>query len=83
MDAGWWIGAALIALAATIFFWPTWFKAYVRHKRRTNPDYSRASGLGVFDEIWHPHARNASQIREIEKELPQSPPLPGDPLRNP
>jgi hypothetical protein len=83
MDGGWWIALLVIAAAATIFFWPAWFKAHVRRKRAADPGYSRAAGLGVFDEIWHPHANKASHILEIEKEVPAPPPLPGDPPRQP
>ena len=81
MDVGLLALIGILALAATVFAWPALFRASVRRKKRNDPSYSHRSGLGVFDEIWHPHANNASQIIEIEKEVPAPPPLPGDPHR--
>ncbi len=36
-------------------------------------------GFGVIDEVFHPAAANARDIREIEAILPAPTPLPGDP----
>lgn len=36
-------------------------------------------GFGVFDEVFHPDAKNAREIQEAEAILPAPTPLPGDP----
>jgi hypothetical protein len=75
---------ALVVFMMLIIIWPFWCREEIRRKRAKDPTYRPASSLGIFDEIYRPDAHAASQIHEIESELPAPAPLPGDkPNRTP
>ncbi|GAB2568181.1 hypothetical protein [Leucobacter ruminantium] len=53
----------------------------VRDRRRRRREGSMLSGMiSVFDQAFHPEAARASEIREIQRELPAEAPSPGDPI---
>lgn len=63
---------AIVALLATIG---------VSDRRRRRKDGSVLSGMvGTFDEAFHPEAARATEIREIQRELPAENSTPGDPI---
>jgi len=70
------IGA--LAVCALLLLWPLWFKAETRAKRRKNPGYNPPNVMGILDELYHPDAHQASQIQEVQRELPAPAPTPGD-----
>ena len=56
---------------------------WVADKRRAKRQGGKTaiSGIvGTFDEAFHPEAARATEIREIQQELPAEAPAPGDPL---
>jgi hypothetical protein len=71
---------AIAAFALSMFFWPRMFRWDTQRKRAKDPRYIPPRVFGVFDEIYHPDAHAASQIQEVEREIPAPAPLPGDPL---
>ncbi len=53
----------------------------VNDRKRRRKDGSVLSGIvGTFDEAFHPEAARASEIREVQRELPAEAPTPGDPI---
>lgn len=63
---------AIVILIATI-------GVFDRRRRRNNR--SVLSGMvGTFDEVFHPEAARAAEIREVQRELPAENATPGDPL---
>jgi len=76
---------ALIGLgifAATMAFWPAWFRAEVRRKREKDPRYIPPTGLGVFDEIYRPATYAAVQELKVERRKTDPAPAPGEPRTN-
>jgi hypothetical protein len=69
---------ALVVVMALIVVWPFWYRAEIRRKRAKDPTYRPPYLMGIMDEIYRPDSHAASQIHEIERELPAPPPLPGD-----
>ncbi|HEY1529694.1 MAG TPA: hypothetical protein VGF80_02695 [Galbitalea sp.] len=65
----------------SIFFWPALLRWDTARRRRRDPRYIPPSGLGVFDEIYHPSAFESSQVQELDRQIPAPAPLPGDPHR--
>lgn len=64
--------AAIVILIATIGFFD---------RKRRRKDGSVLSGMvGTFDEVFHPEAARATEIREVQRELPAENSTPGDPL---
>lgn len=53
-----------------------------RHdRRRRHTDGSALSGMvGTFDEVFHPEAARATEIREVQRELPAENSPAGEPL---
>jgi len=70
------IGA--LAVCTLLLLWPLWFKLETRAKRRKNPGYSPPNVMGILDELYQPSAHQASQIQEVQRELPAPAPSPGD-----
>lgn len=67
------LGAFAVLLAAV-------WQVDMRRKKRGS--YRAMSGvMGTFDEVFHPEAARATEIREIQQELPADAPAPGEPLR--
>ncbi len=54
---------------------------YLDSRRRKRGDKTLGGVFGAFDEVFHPEAANAAEIREIQEELPAPSPLAGDPIR--
>lgn len=53
----------------------------VSDRRRRRKNGSVLSGMvGTFDEVFHPEAARATEIREVQRELPAENSTPGDPL---
>ena len=51
------------------------------NRKRKRPSGSATSGvLDSFDEVFHPEAAKAMEVREIQHELPTEAPAPSDPL---
>jgi hypothetical protein len=74
---------ALVAFMALVVAWPFWYRAEIRRKRAKDPKYRPPSMMGIMDELYHPDAHAATQIHEIEREIPAPAPLPGDKARIP
>lgn len=52
-------------------------------RKRRRKDGSVLSGMvGTFDEVFHPEAARATEIREIQRELPAEDSTPGDPIES-
>lgn len=69
--------AVIAAVVALLTF------VWVADKRRTKRQGGKTaiSGIvGTLDEAFHPEAARATEIREIQQELPAEAPAPGDPL---
>jgi hypothetical protein len=66
MDVGLILVISIGVLAATIFAWPVWFRAWVRHRRKSDPRFIPPLGLGVFDEIYRPATYAATQEQKQE-----------------
>lgn len=50
-------------------------------RRRRRKDGSVLSGMvGTFDEVFHPEAARAAEIREVQRELPAEDSAPSDPF---
>ena len=66
--------AAVTALLITV--------GLIDHRRtKRRGGRSPVSGMvGSFDEVFHPEAARAAEIREVQQELPADAPSPGDPL---
>lgn len=70
--------AAIIAVVLLLVF------VGVNDRRRRRKDGSVLSGMvSTFDDAFHPEAARATEIREIQRELPAEAPTPGDPLESP
>lgn len=67
MDAGLIAVIGLGVFAATLAFWPLWFRAWVRHKREADPRFIPPTGLGVFDEVYRPATYAATQEVRVER----------------
>lgn len=53
-----------------------------RRRRGRESGRSATSGIvGGFDQVFHPEAAHAAEIREVQKELPAEAAQPGDPIR--
>lgn len=53
----------------------------VHDRRRRRKDGSVLSGMvGTFEEAFHPEAARATEIREVQRELPAENSTPSDPL---
>lgn len=51
-------------------------------RRKKRGEHTAMSGVvGTFDEVFHPEAARAMEIREVQQQLPEEAPTPGDPLR--
>ena len=72
------IVAGVVVFAVLLLAWPVWFKLETRAKRRKNPGYNPPNVMGILDELYHPDAHQASQIQEVQRELPAPAPTPGD-----
>ena len=52
-------------------------------RRKKRGEHTAMSGVvGTFDEVFHPEAARAMEIREVQQQLPDEAPIPGDPLRH-
>lgn len=53
-----------------------------RRTRRLGKSGSATAGaVGGIDDVFHPEAARASEIREVQRELPAEAPVAGDPFR--
>lgn len=69
----------IVIVAVTVLLVAVGVIDHRRTKRRGGR--SPVSGLvGTFDEVFHPEAARAAEIREVQQELPADAPTPGDPL---
>ncbi|MBK0421577.1 hypothetical protein JD292_05775 [Leucobacter sp. CSA2] len=77
----------VVALAAfAMLLLSVW--QFDRRRRRQESQGAGGSGgsaaAGIFgscDEVFHPEGARASEIREIQRELPAEAAVPGDPIR--
>jgi hypothetical protein len=67
MDAGLLALIAIGLFALSLAFWPVWFRAWVRHKRTSDPRFIPPSGLGIFDEVYRPATYAATQELKAER----------------
>lgn len=67
MDAGLLAIIAIGVFAASMAFWPLWFRAWVRHKREADPRFIPPTGLGIFDEVYRPATYSATQELKVER----------------
>ncbi len=52
----------------------------IDHRRKKHGEHRAMSGvIGTFDEVFHPEAARAMEIREMQQQLPDEAPTPGDP----
>ncbi len=65
--------AGIVALLALVW--------YLDSRRRKRGDKTLGGVFGAFDEVFHPEAAKAAEIREVQEELPAPSPLAGDPIR--
>ena len=79
MDTGLIAIVAVGVFAATLAFWPMWFKAEVRRKKAKDPRYMPPTGLGIFDEIYRPATHAAIQQQKQEARKTDEAPAPGEP----
>ncbi len=73
--------APLVALGVfmvLVVLWPFWYRVHIRRRRAKDPKYQPPQLMGIMDELYHPDAHAATQIHEIQRELPAPAPLPGD-----
>jgi hypothetical protein len=74
----WILLAVLVLWIATMFAWPSWYRAYTRQKRAADSRYTPPHVMGIFDELYHPDAHAAAQYQEAQAIVPAPAPLPGD-----
>ncbi|GAA1613093.1 hypothetical protein [Leucobacter chromiireducens] len=65
------IAAGVIALLVTVW--------RIDRSRRTRDGSVLSGTVSAFDNVFHPEAARAAEIREIQRELPAEAPSPGDP----
>lgn len=65
------IAAGVIALLATVW--------RIDRSRRTRDGSVLSGTVSAFDNVFHPEAARAAEIREIQRELPAEVPTPGNP----
>ncbi len=54
---------------------------FIDRRRKKRGEHRAMSGvIGTFDEVFHPEAARAMEIREVQQQLPDETPTPGDPL---
>lgn len=70
------LAAAGLGLLLLVFFFAMpWI---VRGERRRRRQRIQSGMVGVFDEVFHPEAKNARVVWEAQTELPAPAPTPGD-----
>lgn len=74
-------GSEVVTVAAVAAFVVLLAVVWQVDRKRKRPSGSATAGvLGGFDEVFHPEAARAMEVREIQHELPTEAPAPGDPL---
>lgn len=69
----------LVVAAITLLLVLVWLNDRRMRRKSSTP----LSGmLTSFDQVFHPEAAQATEIREIQRELPADTSVPGDPLRS-
>ena len=74
----WIIAAAVAAVLAFLFTYPSMQRRYTARQRQKDPRYTPPRVMGIFDELYHPDAHAARQIAEDQREVPAEAPIPGD-----
>ena len=70
------ITAALLASFALLLV----AVSIIDRRRKKRGEHRAMSGvIGTFDEVFHPEAARAMEIREMQQQLPDEAPTPGDP----
>jgi hypothetical protein len=60
-----------VFFTAYFFAFPTWRKWELARERRRHPGRTKTQGMvGVFDEVFHPHAYYANLEWQAQRELP-------------
>ena len=74
----WIVAAAVAAILAFLFTYPSMQRRHTARQRLKDPRYSAPRVLGIVDELYHPDAHATRQIVEAEYKAPAKAPLPGD-----
>lgn len=69
----------LVALAAFALLLIAVWDVDRRRIKREGGRTPMSGVMGTFDEVFHPEAARAMEIREVQQELPAEAPTPGDP----
>jgi len=81
MDTGLIAVIGLGVFAASLAFWPIWFKSWVRRRVAHDPRFIPPTGLGIFDEIYRPATHSAVQEQKQEAHKTDEAPAPGEPKK--
>lgn len=66
------LGAVILAITPVAML-------HRQHVKRSGGPSPLSGALGAIDEVFHPSAEQAMEVREAEQEVPAPAPLPGEP----